>query len=203
MKKALILFIIMIFISCKVDRNENNFDSSETFAIDSTVVSVEEVFVDEREAVQIESINEDYINEPLTYDEVKNSYSIHEIKQFIRENPNHENIDDLEKRIINLEVDNIFKDENTGQMPTSERIGRNNSSISSVSISNDTSCELIIRYSGVDSKMISIPANQTRSLSIQSGSYRITASACGYNYAGSESLNGDYSSKYYISTSYR
>ena len=109
----------------------------------------------------------------------------------------------ISKDWIELEVEKIYNDKNTGEMPTSEKIGSYNSSVSSVSISNDTSCELIIRYSGIDSKMISIPANQTRSLSIQSGSYRITASACGYNYAGSESLSGDYSSKYYISTSYR
>lgn len=201
MKKALILFIIIIFISCKVDRNENHFDSSETFAIDSTVVSVEEVFVDESEAFQIESINEDYINEPLTYDEVKNSYSIHEIKQFIRENPNHEKIDDLERRIIDLEVENIFNDKNTGQMPSSEKVSYGTSTISGISIKNDTSCDLTIRYSGPESKIITISPNKTKSINLKSGSYRIAASACGYNYAGSENLNGEYTSSYYISSS--
>ncbi|GAW88673.1 hypothetical protein FPC840_390011 [Flavobacterium psychrophilum] len=33
-----------------------------------------------------------------------------------------------------------------------------------------------------------------------SGEYRIAASACGSNYAGTESLQGSYSTKYYITT---
>lgn len=88
-------------------------------------------------------------------------------------------------------------------MPKSDLVRNTNSRNSTISISNDTSCELVVRYSGSDSKMISIPSRQTRNVNIDSGNYRITASACGYNYYGTESLSGDYTSSYYIETTYR
>ena len=43
----------------------------------------------------------------------------------------------------------------------------------------------------------------TKKIKISSGSYSVAASACGYNYAGTENLNGDYSVKYYIASQYR
>jgi hypothetical protein len=202
MKKYLVVITLITFLSCK--------ENSENYEFDESAVVVDSSFQEEDNPIYIDSaavpaFEDDYIETPkeLTYEEAIVTNSIFDLKEYINKNPSHENIDLLNKRLIDLEVEKIYNDKNTGEMPTSEKIGSYNSTTSTVSISNDTSCELIIRYSGIDSKMISIPANQNRSLSIQSGSYRITASACGYNYAGSESLSGDYSSKYYISTSYR
>ena len=43
----------------------------------------------------------------------------------------------------------------------------------------------------------------TKKIKISSGNYSVAASACGYNYAGTENLNGDYSVKYYIASQYR
>jgi hypothetical protein len=48
--------------------------------------------------------------------------------------------------------------------------------------------------------MITIPEGSTRSVSLSSGNYRVAATACGHNYAGSENLTGDYTSTFYIST---
>lgn len=202
MKKYLFFITLITFLSCK--------ENSENYEFDESAVVVDSSFQEEDGSAYIDSaavpaFEDDYIETPkeLTYEEAIVTNSIFDLKEYINKNPSHENIDLLNKRLIDLEVEKIYNDKNTGEMPTSEKIGSYNSTTSTVSISNDTSCELIIRYSGQDSKMISIPANQTRSLSIQSGSYRITASACGYNYAGSESLSGNYTSSYYISTSYR
>lgn len=202
MKKYLVVITLITFLSCK--------ENLENYEFDESAVVVDSSFQEEDNSIYIDSaavpaFEDDYIETPkeLTYEEAIVTNSIFDLKEYMNKNPSHENIDLLNKRLIDLEVEKIYNDKNTGEMPTSEKIGSYNNTISTVSISNDTSCELIIRYSGIDSKMISIPANQNRSLSIQSGSYRITASACGYNYAGSESLSGDYSSKYYISTSYR
>ncbi len=202
MKKYLVVITLITFLSCK--------ENSENYEFDESAVVVDSSFQEEAVPLDIDSaavpaLEEDYFEVPkeLTYEDAIVTNSIFDLKEYIEKNPNHENIDLLNKRLIDLEVDRIYNDKKTGEMPASEKISSYDSTNSSVSISNDTSCELIIRYSGKDSKMISIPANQTRSLHIKSGSYRITASACGYNYAGSESLSGDYSSKYYISTSYR
>ena len=203
MKKYILCFTFIILFSCKENTESYPFEDSEQVVVDTTFEEKDNSsFMD---TSSIQSIEDDYIekHKELTYEEAIATNSIYDLREFIDKNPNHENIDLLNKRLIDLEVEEIYNDKNTGEMPTSEKISSQYSSVSSISISNDTSCELIIRYSGDDSKMISIPASKTRSISIQSGSYKITASACGYNYAGSESLSGDYTSRYYISTSYR
>jgi hypothetical protein len=200
MKKYIFFITFSTFLSCKDNTDNYQYDDSDIAVDTSYQVEDNSTFIDSTAVSTFEDDNN--TSRELTYEEAIETNSIYDLKEFINNNPNHDNIDLLNKRLIDLEVEEIYNDKNTGEMPISEKIGSNNSSVSSISISNDTSCELIIRYSGNDSKMISIPANKTRSLSIQSGSYRVTASACGYNYAGNESLRGDYTSKYYISTSY-
>jgi len=208
MKKILFsLIFIYSLISCKVNNKDSDFveevvEYSDADVIDAAVAIEDEYYATDSTAFPLENNYEEVetVSKPLTYDDVKNSFSIYDIKQFIKENPNHEKIAELEKRIIDLEVENIFNDANTGQMPSSEKISYGNSKISEISITNDTSCDLTIRYSGPESKLITISPNRTKSINLKSGSYRIAATACGYNYAGSESLNGDYTSSYYITT---
>ena len=204
--KIIIILITLSLLSCK--ENDYNYDES---VIDSTVVEVEEAYVDSSavaaeetytDSSAVEVIEELPVRE-MTYEEVIETTSIYDLKDFIKKNPNHNNIKKLKERLIDLEVDEILNDRNTGKMPTSDKISESYSSISEVSIKNDTSCELEVRYSGNDSKMISIPAHQSASITLKSGYYRVAASACGSNYAGNENLSGNYSSSYYIVTSYR
>jgi outer membrane protein assembly factor BamD (BamD/ComL family) len=121
-------------------------------------------------------------------------------KNFIANYPNRQDIDEIKKRIIKCEVDEIMEDRETGKLPSFDQTSFEYSSSSAVSITNDTGCELTVRYSGEDVKMIEIPADDTRTVYLQSGNYRIAASACGTNYAGTEALRGNYSCKYYINT---
>jgi hypothetical protein len=120
-------------------------------------------------------------------------------KQFLDDYPNHPQTSSIREKIIDLEVDEIFGDRATGRLPSFDRIGGGYSSTSSISIENDTGCELTVRYSGPDKRIIEIPIGETKRISLSSGSYRIAASACGANYAGTEQLFGNYSSSYYIS----
>lgn len=196
--KKIIFILVLCIISCKQDNY--NYDETEP-EIDSITTTVNEFSLDSS-AKSREIIEELPIKE-LTYKEVLETSSIYELQNFIKNNPNHENIDVLNAKLIDLEVSQIISDNKTGKMPTSDKISDSYSSISEVSIKNDTSCELVVRYSGKDSKKISIPANQSASISLKSGNYRVTASACGENYAGNEELRGNYSSSYYITTSYR
>lgn len=195
MKKIIILLIICCY-SCK----ENKIEYDDSSSVDSTVVVVDENVVDS--AATFSEIIEEPIRD-LTFEEALVTTSIDDLVNFIEKNPDHKEFEKLKARLIDLEVDQIFQDKNTGKMPTSDKVGESNSGISEVSIKNDTSCELIVRYSGIDSKMISIPENQSRNISMKSGDYRVTATACGENYSGTEYLSGNYSSSYYISTTYR
>ena len=81
----------------------------------------------------------------LTFENALSTSSITDLKKFIENNPNRSNADVLRKRLIDLEVDAIYYDENTGEMPKSDLVQNTNLSSSSISISNDTSCELIVR----------------------------------------------------------
>jgi hypothetical protein len=121
-------------------------------------------------------------------------------KKFLENYPSRSDIKETKSRIIRAEVDEIMSDQETGAIPPSDRVNSGYSSSSKVKIKNDTDCMLTVRYSGGDAKMIEIPVGETRSISLSSGSYRIAASACGYNYAGMENLQGSYSSSYYITT---
>jgi hypothetical protein len=55
----------------------------------------------------------------------------------------------------------------TGKMPNSDKVGESNFWYFSSINKNDNFCELIVRYSGIDSRMISIPQNQLRDISIK------------------------------------
>jgi hypothetical protein len=193
----LIIFLVSVSFSCK----ENQYDANES---STTVEEVTfEVPIADSEIIDTMSFEKEKMPErDLTFEEALVTSSISDLKKFIENNPNHSKSDLLDKRLIDLEVDAIYYDKGTSEMPKADLVQNTNASTSNISITNDTSCELIVRYSGSDSKMMRIPSQRTKSISIESGSYRITASACGYNYYGSESLSGEYTSSYYIKTSY-
>ena len=140
------------------------------------------------------------LNMQKAYDLVSSQNTSYSWKKFLEDYPNHDEASAIRKRIIRLEVDEISGDKETGQMPTFNQYGSSYSSSSTVRITNNTGCELTVRYSGPDVEMILIPVGSTRSVSLSSGSYKIAASACGANYAGTESLQGEYGSTFYIST---
>ena len=139
-------------------------------------------------------------NEQKDYEIALLTTSSYTLEEFISKYPNHKSIKSFRKKIIELEVDEIFGDKNTGQLPSYDRNSSSYSSYSEIEIENGTQCNLVVRYSGTDTKMIEIPAGATRSISMSSGTYRIAASACGSNYAGTENLQGNYSTRYYITT---
>ncbi len=145
----------------------------------------------------------DKINMQKAYDESVKVNTSYQWKRFLEEYPKHKKAAWIKNKIIRLEVDEIMGNISTGKIPSFDqnnvRSGTNTSR-SSVSISNDTGCQLIIRYSGREAKMIIIPIGQTKTVYLKSGKYKIAASACGSNYAGIESLYGDYNSTFYIQT---
>lgn len=139
------------------------------------------------------------LNMQKAYDEAVNSNSSYAWKRFLEDYPDHPNKSSIKEKIIRLEVDEILGDRETGQMPSFSSYSSSYSSNSSVEITNNTGCNLTVRYSGVEAKMIEIPSGGTRTVYLSSGTYKIAASACGANYAGTESLHGSYGSTFYIS----
>lgn len=134
------------------------------------------------------------------YQNAESSNSSQAWKSFLEDYPDDPKAKAIKRKIIQLEVDEIMGDKKTGQMPQFDQRS-SGSSTSKVTISNNTGCLLTVRYSGSDVQSIDIPEDGTRSVHLSSGEYRIAASACGANYAGTESLSGNYSSSFYIRSS--
>jgi hypothetical protein len=184
-----------------IDEEElwNNASNSEDITISESYISKYPTgkYISKVNARRIEL---KILNMQKAYDLASSQNTSYSWKKFLEDYPNHDEASAIRKRIIRLEVDEISGDKETGQMPTFNQYGSGYSSSSTVRITNNTGCELTVRYSGPDVEMILIPVGSTRSVSLSSGSYKIAASACGTNYAGSESLQGEYGSTFYIST---
>lgn len=141
------------------------------------------------------------LNIQKAYESAKRQNTSYSWKKFLEDYPDHEESEEIQEKIIRLEVNEILGNRETGQMPSFNRYNSSYSSNSSVEIKNNTGCELIVRYSGPDVEKVTIPSGGTRTVYLTSGSYRIAATACGANYAGTENLQGMYGSTFYIVTS--
>lgn len=112
---------------------------------------------------------------------------------------------EAEKKIIDLEVDAIFKGDH-GQLPPMNRSssGYAATTENNVKIFNNTGYTLTVRYSGAESERIVLAPKQRSTVVMPNGTFRITASVNASNvrnYAGTEKLTGaDYESEYYIVT---
>lgn len=143
------------------------------------------------------------LNRQNAYDAAVKENSSAAWKQFISNYPDHSELTSIKDKIIRLEVDEISRSSNTGELPSFNSAGSSSltQTSSTVSITNNTGCDLDVRYSGPDATLITIPSASTRTVYLNSGNYKIAASACGMNYAGVENLYGSYNSTFYISTS--
>jgi outer membrane protein assembly factor BamD (BamD/ComL family) len=148
---------------------------------------------------------DEYINE-LLWDKAVLANSVAAYSTYLKEFPNGVNAERARKKIIDLEVEEIFRGDH-GELPPMSRssvTGSAASTVSTVGIFNNTTYELTIRYSGVESKKIVIAPKQRTKVVLPMGSYKITASVKASNvsnYAGSEFLvGGEYESEYYIVT---
>lgn len=142
------------------------------------------------------------LNQKQAYENASSQNTSSAWKIFLADYPNHPEASAIKKKIIRLEVDEIMGSSKTSSMPSFEQYGNNGySANSSVEIKNNTGCELTVRYSGTDVKMIVIPQGSSQTVYLSSGSYKVVASACGANYGGNEDLHGSYGSTFYISHS--
>jgi len=121
-------------------------------------------------------------------------------ERFLEAYPDYEHANMIREKIIRLKVDEIAGARNTGQIPVYNQYSSERSAYSTISITNNTGCDLEVLYSGPAAESITIPANALRTVHLSSGNYRIAASACGDNYAGTEDLHGSYNSTFFIKT---
>jgi hypothetical protein len=139
------------------------------------------------------------------WETAKNGKSIKVLKDYLQNNPNSEHISEAETLIIDLEVDAIFKGDH-GKLPPMDKDnqGSDYSHENNISIYNNTSFTLTLRYSGSESKKVVLSPQGRKSIILENGAYRVAASVNASNisnYAGKENLiGGKYTSEYYIAT---
>ena len=115
MKNKIFLLLIIFCFSCK--QNYNTYDENNYPAIDSVEVEVQ---VSEADLVFDSPIIQEDIQEiEITFEEAIITTSLYDLKKFIKNNPNHKEFNLLNKRLIDLEVDAIYYDKSTGEMPKS------------------------------------------------------------------------------------
>lgn len=123
---------------------------------------------------------------------------------YLKQIPSGSYADIARRRIVDLEVDEILKGE-VGELPELQPLGNSKSStLASVEVSNDTSYNLTVRYSGTDSQKHVISPRQKKTFQIRKGDYRVTATVDAGSvrpYAGNETINYDrYGVSFYIIT---
>ena len=140
----------------------------------------------------------------LAWETACKQYTYEAYLRYIKLYPNGIHKSEANKKIIDFEVARDFAGEH-GFMPTMDKIGYGSGHFSTVTVTNRTSYEMTLLYSGsAESKRLVISAGDTKSVKLSNGSYRISAKVNASNvvpYVGNETLTGgDYSASYYISS---
>ena len=117
--------------------------------------------------------------------------------------PNSPQRQKIERRIIDLEVEEILAGDH-GVLPPASLQNLTGGATALVELENQTQYVLTVRYSGRESQKFRLLPRQKTTVSIASGVYRVAASVDAGNvtpYAGSDSLSGgEYSVSFFIET---
>ena len=140
----------------------------------------------------------------LAWNRAKEINKLKSYKKYAQKYPNGKKIREAEELIIDMKVDSIFAGD-YGILPAMDNTSENsNKKISHITVFNDTSYELTLYYSGIESKSIEIPSRSRAKFKLKNGAYRIGASVDANvgDFAGTEILiGGNYNVEYYIKTS--
>lgn len=198
MKKLFILSTFAFFaMSCFKQEVIEKKNAESNKISDSVITSANEIIKNNNKLNDSSFVT---IDSAMEYSTAKTINTSDGWRRFKEDNPNYINKKEIDDYIIRAEVNEIVNNKETGTMPESKKISGGIFKNSTIEVENDTSCDLTLRYSGTDAKLVVIPPNSKSKVKVSSGNYTVAATACGYNYAGKEKLNGNYSVVYYITT---
>ena len=146
---------------------------------------------------------EKYGTDSKAWTTAKTENTIAAYNEYLRRYPKGRHIEEANKYIIDLEVQGVINSGDYGHLPPSQKLSYGTGNRSTVSLTNNSSQTITIRYSGVKSLKVVLSPSQTRSITLPSSTYKVVATAPGVrSFYGTEDLTGgDYESVYYISTS--
>lgn len=129
-------------------------------------------------------------------------------RMYLRTFPDGRHAKDAERRQVDLEVAEMFK-QNNGALPQMEGVRPSNPDrlklgYSVIDVLNDTKYTLTLYYSGPDSKIVHFKPGEEKSFEMMDGNYRVVASVNAWDvtrYAGTAKLESMiYSSSFFIET---
>ena len=208
MKSKLLLIAIICFIlsSCAVTKDYE-------YAVSRNSVSTYENFkrnypkskytFDINERIQL------LVDEKNEWSSASRMNTLGGYKKYTKKFPNGENIEIANKRIIDLEVEDIFNGKygDLPQMSKSAANSRSLKTINTLTVTNSTPYTLTVFYSGIESKKLVLLPEQSQKITLKKGKYKVAANvkaANVRNFAGEKDLDGgDYTIEYYIEKSFR
>lgn len=206
----LMLKYIFFPLPCRDMSKETSPVVAETteITVDSTVVETPlENHQKPRVIKEIEPTKpkESASEEDLLWQTAQDKKTLYSYNRYLKSHPQGKHKAEAEQAVIDIEVNDLINKEH-GKLPALDAEipkGGVNPKTSLVKIKNDTEYELIVRYSGPESKRFSIPVGQEISFTTANGNYIVTATTVNggsiKTYGGTEQLAGkNYFSEFYI-----
>jgi len=165
---------------------QGNFTQQAEILIDKLTIQEEEAWNTDEKA-WFKAIQDNNYNKYLSY----HPYGKHAIE--------------AEKIVVDEEVKRIMSGQYSS-LPDMQSSANDfeNQVVSSISVSNNTSFNLTVYYSGSESKRVKLASGQSTTITLRNGNYKIAASVDApnvRNYAGIQHLSGDnYKVNYHIQT---
>ena len=157
----------------------------------------------ENEKIQHQKADEEmYGTDERAWKTTKSLNTVEAYNEYLKRYPRGRYVNAANKKIIDLEVQQIVNSGNYGELPPSQKMSQETGSTSTIHIRSRCDRDITIMYSGAVSKKIELSPYESRTITIASGRYKIVATAFGVTpFYGTETLTGgDYNAEYYIIT---
>ena len=193
-----------------IDKYSNNYRFHEEYKqpfLDKalTLLELEKKRLEHERNERMKKEKNAWSSESQAWKTASESGSLYMYQKYLNLYPDGIHSSQAKKKIIDLEVSNVFLGNNYGSLPSMDKIGYERGTYTTISVTNNTQYTLTLLYSGIESRRVVIKARGTKNIRLKSGSYRIVASVDTgnvQNFAGSETLTGgSYQVSYYITTS--
>lgn len=146
---------------------------------------------------------ENWGTETAAWKTAKTDNTPFQYKKYMERYPTGKHYKDAKRRYIELSIANDSQAPHN-ELPTMEQTSYGNGNITIISISNNTSYDLTVMYSGIDHEYVSMSAGETKSVRLSNGTYKISARVSSSNvrpcYGVENVSGGSYSVSYYISS---
>lgn len=163
----------------------------------------DEDFVEDAKRRMEELVNATWGTDALAWETAEKSRNASAYKKYMDLYPKGKHYFSAKKKYVQMNVNTASQVEHN-ELPSMERVSGGGKK-TTITISNGTSYELSVFYSGPDYETISIPAGSSKSITIPNGTYNIAARVNEHSVRpcyGTETVyGGNYSVSYYISSS--